>query len=117
MASRKDMRRSDLVIPFQEPPPKTETAGDFASAINSALPMAALMMRNKFVGWAAIVLSIQNWLGQSQDAKRAATTPAYVPVLMSVVSLIVTYMPLFMPPPNQLGKGTGTEAPAPAPPL
>jgi hypothetical protein len=39
--------------------------------------------RNKFIGWAALVLAIQNWLGESQDAKKTTSQPAYFSVGMS----------------------------------
>jgi hypothetical protein len=39
--------------------------------------------RNKFIGWAALVLAIQNWLGESQDTKKTSSQPAYFSVGMS----------------------------------
>jgi hypothetical protein len=72
MASKtKDMRRADLskllqsyqvgrnvlllthrcpVIPYQEPASKGDNA-EFASTISSTLPMAAIFLRNRYVGW------------------------------------------------------------------
>lgn len=80
MASKKDMRRPDLstlphsnparsglrvrlrcccpadklccpsVIPYQEPAAKGDAA-EFASTLSSTLPMAAIFMRNRFIGW------------------------------------------------------------------
>ncbi len=77
---------------------------------------------------AAVVFSLQNWLGESEDTKKSNSTPGYFNVAMScmaplnprarfrhqtnvnlhhsVMSLVVTYLPLFLP---------GTTAPAPAP--
>jgi hypothetical protein len=39
-----------LVVPYQEPTVKGEVT-DFSSTLSSTLPMAAMFMRNKFVGW------------------------------------------------------------------
>lgn len=79
MSSKKDMRRADLskflipvsasascpvsksrsvkltqvngiVIPYQEPAAKTD-APEFQSTLSSTLPMAAIFMRNRYIGW------------------------------------------------------------------
>lgn len=109
--------------------------------------MAAIFMRNRYVGWAAFVYSVQSWLGESEDSKKNSSTPGYFSVGMSrtytpqyqkperwgvagdrdvfvgekliegataVMSLLVTYLPLFLPPPPTAG-GTATEAFPPAP--
>jgi hypothetical protein len=38
------------VIPYQEPAAKGDNV-EFQSTISSTLPMAAIFMRNKYVGW------------------------------------------------------------------
>ncbi|KAI2637711.1 hypothetical protein GGS26DRAFT_588082 [Hypomontagnella submonticulosa] len=113
MASKKDMRRPDLVVPYQEPAPKGDSA-ELSSTLSSTLPMAAIFTRNRYVGWASVVLSIQSWLGESEDASKSSSgTPGYFTIGMSLMALAVTYLPMFLPqPPNQRG-ATGTEAPAP----
>lgn len=40
----------NLVVPYQEPTVKGDVT-DFSSTLSSTLPMAAMFMRNKFVGW------------------------------------------------------------------
>ncbi|KAF2691506.1 hypothetical protein K458DRAFT_1518 [Lentithecium fluviatile CBS 122367] len=116
MASRKDMRRADLIVPYAEPT-KDKSDGDMASTMASTLPMAAIFTRNKMIGWVAVVFAIQSWLAESPEQKRTASTPAYFSVGMSFMSLLVGYMPLFLPPtPNRVGAGSGTEAPPAAPP-
>ncbi|KAB5528887.1 hypothetical protein GE09DRAFT_1228635 [Coniochaeta sp. 2T2.1] len=114
MASKggKEVRRPDLIIPYQEPAPSGD-ASDLSSTLSSTLPMAAIFMRNRYIGWAAFVYSVQSWLGESEDAKKSST-PGYFSVGMSLMSLAVTYLPLFLPPPQQ--PGTATEAFPPAPP-
>ncbi|KAH6981841.1 hypothetical protein BGZ61DRAFT_475275 [Ilyonectria robusta] len=97
MAPNKDSRRVDLVIPYQEPKAKSDTT-DFSSTMATTLPMAAMFTRNKFIGWAAVVFSIQSWLGESEDAKKNSTTPGYFSVGMSIMSLAITYLPMFLPP-------------------
>ncbi|KAL2015052.1 hypothetical protein VTK56DRAFT_6424 [Thermocarpiscus australiensis] len=116
MASRKekDMRRPDLIIPYQEPAPKGESV-ELQSTLSSTLPMAAIFMRNRYIGWAAFVFSVQSWLGESEETKKSNSTPGYFSVGMSLMSLIVTYLPIFLPPQPGLQRGSATGAPAPTP--
>ncbi|MCJ1312387.1 hypothetical protein MMC25_006061 [Agyrium rufum] len=97
--SSRDMRRADLSVPYVEPP-KEKSEGDFASTISSTLPMAAMFTRNKLLGWASVVLSLQTWLAETPEQQSAASTPGYLSVAMSFMSLVVTYLPLFLPPPQ-----------------
>ncbi|KAH0438020.1 hypothetical protein CKAH01_04917 [Colletotrichum kahawae] len=115
MASKKDMRRPDLIVPYQEPRAKGENA-EFSSTLSSTLPMAAMLTRNKFIGWASVVFSVQTWLGESEETKKSSATPGYFSVGMSVMALAVTYLPMFLPPPVQRGAATGTGPAAPVPP-
>ncbi|KAK4102249.1 hypothetical protein N658DRAFT_469826 [Parathielavia hyrcaniae] len=112
-SKEKDMRQPDLIIPYQEPAPKGDNV-EFQTTLASTLPMAAVFMRNKYVGWSAVAFSIQSWLGESEETKKSTGTPGYFNVGMAVSSLLVTYLPLFLP---QQGaqRGSATEAPAPAP--
>jgi len=111
MAAKRDMRREDLIIPYQEPAAK-DSSGDMASTMGSTLPMAAMFTRNKYIGWGAVVFSVQNWLSESPETRKTASQPAYLSLGMAVLALVVTYIPLFMPPPagRAPGAGTGTEA-------
>ncbi|KAH7316450.1 hypothetical protein B0I35DRAFT_433111 [Stachybotrys elegans] len=97
MSQSKDMRRADLIVPYQDPPTKGEMT-EFSSTLSSTLPMAAMFTRNKFLGWIAVVFSIQTWLGESEDTRKNSTTPGYLNVGMAIASLGVTYLPLFLPP-------------------
>ncbi|KAK4192555.1 protein Asterix [Podospora australis] len=111
----KDVRRADLIVPFQEPAGKSE-GGDFNSTLASTLPMAAIFMRNRYIGWASVAFSLQSWLGESEETKKSASSPGYFSVGMSLMSLVVTYLPFFLPPAGRsLGQGTATDAPPPAP--
>ncbi|KAJ5118618.1 hypothetical protein N7526_010255 [Penicillium atrosanguineum] len=65
MASNKDMRRADL------------------GTMSSTMPMAAMFTRNRMIGWVSFVFSLQSWLGESEDQKKTASTPAYMSVGMS----------------------------------
>jgi hypothetical protein len=64
---------------------------------------------------AAVVFSIQSWLGESEETKKSGSTPGYFTVGMSLMSLLVTYLPIFLPPPPGLNAGSATGAPQPAP--
>ncbi|GES65418.1 uncharacterised protein family UPF0139 [Aspergillus terreus] len=99
MASKqKDMRRPDLVVPYVDPP-KDKNEADMTGAMSSTMPMAAMFTRNRMIGWVSFVFSLQSWLGETEDQKKSASTPAYMSVLMSLMALVVTYFPIFMPPP------------------
>lgn len=115
MAPNKDMRRADLIVPYQEPAASSDKT-EFSSTISSTLPMAAMFTRNRYIGWAAVVFTVQNWLGESEDAKKKSSTPGILSVLMSAMALGVTYMPIFLPSAKGAAGGSGTEAPAPVPP-
>ncbi|KAF7717269.1 Uncharacterized protein PECH_007547 [Penicillium ucsense] len=108
MASIKDMRRADLAIPYVDPP-KSANDADMSSTMSSTLPMAAMFMRNRV----SFVFSLQTWLGESPEQKKTAATPAYMSVFMSLMALVVTYFPLFLPP--QAAQGTAASPPAPSP--
>jgi hypothetical protein len=135
MASKKDMRRADLIVPYAEPE-KSKDEGDMSSTLSSTLPMAAIFTRNKMIGWVAVVFAVQAWLAETAEQKKTSTTPAYFQVGMSIMSLVVvrrpaglapfevdtdavpqTYSSMFLPPPPvRAGQGSGTEAFAAAPP-
>ncbi|OBT64545.1 translation initiation factor SUI1 [Pseudogymnoascus sp. 23342-1-I1] len=83
MSAKKDMRREDLIIPYQQPAPKEGGLGDIGSTLSSTVPMAAMFTRNKYIGWASVVIAVQNWLSESPDSKAAASQPAYMGVGMS----------------------------------
>ncbi|KAJ4384020.1 hypothetical protein N0V86_000864 [Didymella sp. IMI 355093] len=99
LQGKKDMRRADLIVPYAEPA-KDKSDGDMSSTMASTLPMAA------------------SWLAETQEQKKTSSTPAYFSVGMAVMSLLVSYSSLVLPPPpGSIGTGTGTQAaPAAAPP-
>ncbi|PSS12441.1 hypothetical protein M430DRAFT_68670 [Amorphotheca resinae ATCC 22711] len=82
MATKKDMRRPDLIIPYQMPVAKEDTS-DMSGTMISTLPMAAMFTRNKYVGWASVVFAIQKWLGESAETRKVTSQPAYLSVGMS----------------------------------
>ncbi|KAK6614663.1 hypothetical protein H4I96_00984 [Botrytis cinerea] len=98
MAAGKDMRRGDLIIPYQVPAVK-ESPSDFSGTLGSTLPMAAMFTRNKLIGWASVLFAIQNWLGESPETRKTSSQPAYFSVGMSPNLRSQTYLPMFLPPP------------------
>ncbi|RMZ42375.1 hypothetical protein CA14_002552 [Aspergillus flavus] len=90
MASKKDMRRLDLAIPYVDPPANKDDA-DMSGAMTSTMPMAAMFTRNRMIGWVSFVFSLQNWLGETPEQKRTASTPAYMSVFMSLMALVVLF--------------------------
>ncbi|KAF2265314.1 SUI1-domain-containing protein [Lojkania enalia] len=84
MASKKDMRRADLIVPYAEPA-KEKSDGDMGSTMASTLPMAAIFTRNKV----AVVFALQSWLAESPEQKQTSSTPAYFSVGMAFMSLLV----------------------------
>lgn len=55
--------------------------------MSSTLPMIAIVSRNKFLGWAAVVFAIQSWLSETPAQKAKSATPGYFSVLMAIMSL------------------------------
>ncbi|OXV08110.1 hypothetical protein Egran_04126 [Elaphomyces granulatus] len=110
MATKKNMRRADLVIPYVDPPkPKNES--DMTGAMSTTMPMAAMFTRSRMIGWVSFVYALQTWLAETPEQRRTGSTPAYMTVFMSFMALIVTYMPLFLPPPPiQGGAGAATSS-------
>ncbi|KAM0696320.1 hypothetical protein Q7P36_003566 [Cladosporium allicinum] len=110
MATKKDMRREELIVPYTESPSDKET-NDFQGTISSTLPMAAIFTRNKMIGWTAVIFAVQGWLGETPAQAAAATTPSYLQIGMAAMSLGVAYMPLFLPPTMNAG-GASPAGPA-----
>ncbi|KIW62691.1 hypothetical protein PV04_10841 [Phialophora macrospora] len=111
MASKKDMRRADLIIPYTEP--KDEKPADFSSTITSTMPMAAMFTRNRMLGWFSLMTALLNWLGETPAQKSSSTgTPGYLSFGMAVLAVGVTYMPLFLPPPPTRGPAAAPAAAA-----
>lgn len=108
-------KRTDLIIPYQLPVVK-ESSSDFSGTLGNTLPMAAMFTRNKFVGWASVIFAIQNWLGESTESKKATGQPAIFTVGMSIIALLMTYLPMFLPPASASGKGINPETTAMAAP-
>ncbi|KAJ4346206.1 Eukaryotic translation initiation factor eIF-1 [Ascochyta clinopodiicola] len=98
LQGKKDMRRADLIVPYAEPA-KDKSDGDMSSTMASTLPMAAIFTRNKMIGWVSVVFSVQSWLAETPEQKKTSTTPAYFSVGMAVMSLLVGYSSLILPPP------------------
>ncbi|KAL1972278.1 hypothetical protein VTN31DRAFT_7497 [Thermomyces dupontii] len=113
MASKKDMRRADLVIPYVDPPKDNDS--DLGGAMTTTLPMMAMFMRNRLMGWVSVVISLQNWLAETPEEKKTSATPAYMNVFMSVMALGATYLPLFLPPAQLRKSSTATSTPSPSP--
>ncbi|OKL63095.1 hypothetical protein UA08_02001 [Talaromyces atroroseus] len=82
MASKKDMRRADLVIPYVEPPAEKSDA-DIGGTMSTTLPMAAMFTRNRL----AVVVSLQNWLSETPEQSKNAATPGYMSIFMSPTML------------------------------
>ncbi|KAL2395801.1 hypothetical protein ABEF95_010402 [Exophiala dermatitidis] len=111
MSSRKDMRRTDLVIPYVEP--KEDKPADLGSTLTSTMPMAAMFTRNRMLGWFSLLTALLNWLGETPAQRQSSATPGYMSFGMAALAVAVTYMPLFLPPPPNTA---GASPAAPAPP-
>ncbi|KAH8662240.1 hypothetical protein BX600DRAFT_465932 [Xylariales sp. PMI_506] len=99
-SANKDMRRADLVVPYQAPSSKGEQAGDFSSTLSSTMPMAAIFTRNRYIGWASVVFSFQNWLGESEETTKTSSTPGYFSVGMSCMSPLAWFSTFYSPLPS-----------------
>ncbi|KAI1612694.1 translation initiation factor SUI1 [Exophiala viscosa] len=107
MAAKKDMRRTDLgewqrhskevtfnqtnqshqVIPYVEP--KEDKSADFSSTFASTMPMAAMFMRNRMLGWFSLLSALLNWLGETSAQKQSNGTPAYLTFGMAILAVAV----------------------------
>ncbi|KAK2774546.1 hypothetical protein FQN52_004250 [Onygenales sp. PD_12] len=114
MATKKDMRRPDLVVPYVDPPEKKSDA-DMASTVSSTMPMAAMFTRNKMIAWASVTFSLQNWMAETPEQKKTTSSPGYLSVLMSLMAVLVTYMPLFLPPTPKAGNRQPAPSAVPSP--
>ncbi|PGH28620.1 translation initiation factor 1 [[Emmonsia] crescens] len=111
MATKKDMRRLELAVPYVEPATKASDAADMSSTMSNTMPMAAMFSRNKMIAWASVTFSLQKWMAETPEQHKKAATPAYMGVIMAFLSVLVTYMPMFFP---SMGK-TAPKAAAPPP--
>lgn len=72
------------------------------------------LMPYRLLGWTSVLFAVQGWLSETEAQRAAASQPAYFSIGMSLLSLGVGYMPLFMPP-LAGNAASGTEAPAAIP--
>ncbi|OJD18681.1 hypothetical protein AJ78_01296 [Emergomyces pasteurianus Ep9510] len=114
MATKKDMRRPELVVPYVEPPMKASDASDMSSTMSNTMPMAAMFSRNKMIAWAAVTFSLQNWMAETPEQQKKSATPAYMGVIMSFLSVLVTYMPMFLPSPAKAAPKAAAPPPIPS---
>ncbi|KAL8792611.1 MAG: hypothetical protein Q9195_004834 [Heterodermia aff. obscurata] len=83
MASKKDMRRAELAIPYTEPSKDKDEKSDIATTMASTLPMAAMFTKNK----ASLVFAIQTWLAETPEQTRTSGTPSYLSVGMAAMAV------------------------------
>lgn len=50
------------------------------------MPMAAMLTRNRLLGWLSVTFSVLGWLGESEEGRRNGSTPGYFSVAMSCTS-------------------------------
>jgi len=124
----KDQRRAELIIPYRPTEQKAEDRmspfpplrdadvylESFSETLGTALPMAAMFTRHKMIGWTAVVFAIQSWLNESPAQVAAGKQPGYFAVGMALMSLMLTYMPIFFPTASNAATGTGPAAPVAA---
>lgn len=78
-------------------------------------PVDHVLILPRLLGWTSVLFAVQGWLSETEAQRAAASQPAYFSVGMSLLSLGVGYMPLFMPPVGGKVGASGTEAPAAIP--
>lgn len=54
--------------------------------MSSVLPMAAMLTRNRYIGWGSVGFSVMSWLGESEETRQNSSTPGYFSVGMSRMS-------------------------------
>lgn len=63
----------------------------------------------------SVLVALLNWISETPAQKNASATPGYLSFGMAIMSVGVTYMPLFLPPTQEPRMATGTGAAPPMP--
>ncbi|QLQ78878.1 hypothetical protein HG537_0B02260 [Torulaspora globosa] len=105
-----NLKRSDLCVQYKHvAPPKSPYATNtgLSGLVNQSMPMVAMFLRNKFIGWFALIQSVHYYFNTDPEAASVAAAsnkgsmdqPPLMKVLLSVVGLLVCYMNLVIPQP------------------
>ncbi|KAK9385384.1 hypothetical protein V1515DRAFT_608469 [Lipomyces mesembrius] len=94
-ASTNSKKRANLCVRYV--PMQLKSRDDVSSMMASTLPMVAMFLRNKLIGWSALLMTVQSWLSESEASSNESAQPGWLKVLMSFVGVIVCYMDIFFP--------------------
>ncbi|KAH3667770.1 hypothetical protein WICMUC_005302 [Wickerhamomyces mucosus] len=90
------VKREDLVVPYVHVPPAPEAAS--SAVVSQSMPMAALFMKNKLLGWFSLLSTVQAYLNELHGAKpQEGSTSALLRLLLSVFGILVCYTDLVFP--------------------
>lgn len=77
--------------------------------VNQSMPMVAMFLKNKFIGWFALIQSFHYYLNTDPDAASASSKsssamdqPPLMKVALSFIGLLVCYMNLLLPQPTTI---------------
>ncbi|SCU82722.1 LANO_0B07316g1_1 [Lachancea nothofagi CBS 11611] len=97
-------KRPDLIVEFKyKPVPKSSVGAASQGIMAQSMPMAAMFMKNKFLAWFSLLLTVHYSLNGEADKKSADQSPL-LKILMAVVSLAVCYMNVVFPQPGPAPK-------------
>lgn len=85
--------------------------------VNQSMPMVAMFLKNKFIGWFALIQSFHYYLNTDPEAATASSKPSsamdqppLMKILLSVIGLLVCYMNLVLPQPTTIPLPTKDDA-------
>ncbi|GAO52546.1 hypothetical protein SAICODRAFT_67673 [Saitoella complicata NRRL Y-17804] len=107
---------SSRIVPYNSSLHKREDArwDDFAGALASFLPMTALFLRRRWLGWIGLLSAIAAVLN-SKEGRSSTQTPPWTTLLISLSSLFVVYLPILLQPGALAGLSAGTSTGASSP--
>ncbi|KAK9475791.1 hypothetical protein V1514DRAFT_339012 [Lipomyces japonicus] len=106
--SSSSKKRANLVVPYAPVEPKKKE--DVSALLSTTLPMVALFLKNKLVGWSALLVAIQSWLNETEDSQPAQ--PGWIKIILSISGLLVCYMDVLLPKSNFATVLSGGGAPS-----
>ncbi|KAK9448093.1 uncharacterized protein V1518DRAFT_334347 [Limtongia smithiae] len=107
--STQSKKRANLAVPYV--PLVMRPRDDITGFVATGLPMIAMFLKIKIVGWASLLITLQSWLNETADSTGDGQ-PAWFKVIMSLAGLFVCYMDLLFPGKSLASMITSSAAPS-----
>lgn len=81
---------------YKHVPAKTRPT---TSIVSQTLPITAMFLKNKLIGWASLFVAVQSVLNEPSNSSKeeGADQPAFLKIVLAMVSVLVNYLDLFFP--------------------